>query len=113
MLTTDQIRQLIDGGRTEEFYNDRGWRKLSKEVIEENHGECLMCKAEKRLTAATVVHHVNYLKARPDLAYSRTYIDEHGEEHMQLMPLCHDCHEKIHERGAYSQLTGYTNDEKW
>lgn len=113
MYTPDQIRQLIAAGCVEEFYNDRYWRRLSKEIIKENHGECLMCKAEHRLTAATLVHHVRHLKDYPELAYSRTYTDDNGEEQMQLMPLCHECHERVHERGLYARHTGYTNEERW
>ncbi len=113
MYTADQIRQLIAAGMVEEFYNDKFWRRLSKEIIDEHHGECLMCKAECKLTPATLVHHVQHLKAAPELAYSRTYTDSNGEEQMQLMPLCHDCHERIHKRGIYAPPRGYTNEEKW
>lgn len=113
MFTADQIRALIASGAVEEFYNDRSWRRLSKEIIDEHHGECLMCKAANRLTPATLVHHVQHLKDQPGLAYSRTYTAEDGTEQMQLMPLCHDCHDKIHQRGIYSERKGFTNEEKW
>lgn len=113
MFTPEEIRALISAGKAEEFYNDRAWRNLSKKIIDENHGECLMCKAEKILTSATLVHHVRHLKEFPELAYSRTYKADDGTEQMQLMPLCHDCHEKIHQRGIYAPQTGYTNAEKW
>lgn len=112
MYTTEQIKALIAAGQTAEFYNDKFWRRLSKKIIKEHHGECQLCRAEHRLTAATLVHHVMHLKDRPDLAYSRTYSDETGE-HIQLMPLCHDCHERIHGRGVYAVYPGYTNDERW
>ena len=112
MYTADEIRQLIRNGCEENFYNDRYWRSLSQAVIAEHHGECVMCKYAKRLRPATLVHHVRHLKEYPELAYSRTYTAE-GVEHMQLMPLCHDCHERIHERGIYALKNGYSNEEKW
>lgn len=113
MYTTEQIRALIAAGCIEAFYNDRYWRRLSREIIDEHHGECMMCREAKRLTPASLVHHVRELKQYPELAYSRTYTDDAGDEHMQLMPLCHDCHERIHKRGIYANRTGYTNEEKW
>ena len=113
MYTPEEIRALISSGRIEEFYNDRAWRKLSKQIIEENHGECMICKVNKVLTPATTVHHVKHLKEHPELAYSRTYTEADGTQQLQLIPLCHDCHEKAHERGIYSHKIGYTNAEKW
>lgn len=103
MYTAAQIKALIDAGDVSIFYHDYDWRCLSAQVIKEHHGECQMCRAEKRLTRATVCHHVKHLKAHPELAYDRE----------NLMPLCHDCHEKIHERGSYKKRQGFTNEEKW
>ncbi len=113
MLTVEEIRALIDSGDLFDFYNDRYWRKLSKKIIREYRNECQMCRAEHRLTRATLVHHVLHLREHPELAYCRTYTDDAGAEHIQLMPLCHDCHERIHERGTYAKRSGYTNEEKW
>lgn len=113
VLSIEKIRELIASGDMFAFYNDRYWRKLSKKIIREHHKECLMCKAEHRLTRATLVHHVMHLREHPELAYSRTYTDADGKEHIQLMPLCHDCHERIHNRGIYAKRSGYINEEKW
>jgi 5-methylcytosine-specific restriction endonuclease McrA len=112
MYTADQIRTLIAEGHLRDFYNDKYWRRLSHRIIREHHGECQLCKAAHRLTRATLVHHVLHLRVCPELAYSRTYTDETGT-HMQLMPLCHDCHERMHARGIYAKRSGYTNEEKW
>jgi 5-methylcytosine-specific restriction endonuclease McrA len=103
MLTTEQIRTLIREDRVAEFYNSRGWRNLADEVIVANHGECQMCKDSHILTRATLVHHVKPLREHPELAYDRS----------NLMPLCHDCHERIHNRGIYANLGKFTNVEKW
>lgn len=112
MYTSDQIRTLIANGCIEDFYKDWSWRKLALQIIREHHKECAKCREAHRLTRATLVHHVKPLKQYPELAYSRTYKDADGE-HMQLMPLCHDCHECIHERGIYAKPHGFVNEEKW
>lgn len=112
MFSTNQIRSLIASGNTKLFYKDYTWRKLALDIIAEHKHECYMCKKHGKYTRATMVHHVKHLKQHPELAYSRTYKDKDGE-HIQLMPLCHECHEKIHERGVYGTGNGFTNEEKW
>ncbi|MBR6983013.1 MAG: HNH endonuclease [Ruminococcus sp.] len=103
MLTTEQIRTLIQEDRLEEFYKDWYWRMLALRIIKEEHGECRMCKDAHKLKKATLVHHIQYLRDHPELAYERS----------NLMPLCHDCHERIHGRGIYGRPSGFTNVEKW
>lgn len=104
MYTTAQIKALIDAGDVGKFYHDYDWRMLALDVIREHHGECQMCRKAKRLTRATLAHHILYLRDRPDLAYERS----------NLMPLCHDCHERIHGRGQYAAgRPRFTNEERW
>lgn len=109
--STDQIQVMIRDGDLHRFYASRRWRSLALAVIREHHGECYLCKAKGKYARAKLVHHVRPLKLHPELAYSRT--DEHGS--IQLMPLCFDCHEKIHEHGVYQQSRPqkYTNEELW
>ena len=103
MLTTDEIRSLIEADRTDVFYNSKPWRRLSRRIIRAAHGECQLCKELHKLSRATLVHHVKHLREHPELAY----------EPSNLMPLCHDCHERIHGRGIYQKPKGFTNEEKW
>lgn len=112
MLTVEQINKLISENKTIKFYHDYSWVKLSKQVLREQNNECQICKGKGIYTKAVIVHHVNYLRERPDLAYSRTYIDSLGQQHRQLLAVCHNCHEKIHGR-AYKARTGFVNEEKW
>ena len=114
MFTVEQIKAMIVSGDVKPFYKDRYWRSLALTIIAENHYECYLCKQQGKYTRAKLVHHVQHLKHHPELAYSRTYRDSTGE-HIQLMPLCHDCHEKIHERsaGCVKPHEGFSNDEKW
>lgn len=114
MYTVDQIRELVLSGDIKCFYKDYYWRTLSLRIISENHGECYLCKKHGKYTKAKLVHHVKPLKNNPELAYCTTYVDKSGE-HIQLMPLCHSCHEAIHNRseGDTKQPEGFTNVERW
>lgn len=103
MFTTDEIRVLIAENRTEVFYNSKPWRRLSRRMIKAAHGECRMCSDAHRLTPAVLVHHIKHLREHPELAYTES----------NLMPLCHDCHERIHGRGIYATREGFSNEEKW
>lgn len=103
---------MIKSNDMSKFYNDRYWRNLSHTIIAEHNNECYICKQKKKYSRAVIVHHVSHLKKRPDLAYSRTFRDSDGE-HIQLMPLCFDCHEAIHERGIYTKTKRFTNTERW
>ena len=103
MFTTEEIRALIVADNTEAFYNSKAWRRLSHRIINAAHKECRICKQEHRLTRAVLVHHVKPLREHPELAY----------EPSNLMPLCHDCHERMHKRGLYAERTGFINEERW
>lgn len=112
--TVAEITAMIVAGDTSPFYNSRAWRQLSHDVISENHNECYQCRQVGKVQPAVLVHHVNELKLRPDLAYSRKYIDDHGKLQLQLMPLCFECHEKTHKRGAYQEVSKkFTTPERW
>ena len=103
MFTTEQIKTMIAAGDVSPFYKSRAWRGLALKIIKMRHNECEMCKQRGRYTPAKLVHHVKPLKQAPELAYDSN----------NLMALCHDCHEAIHERGIYAESKGYRNAEKW
>lgn len=115
--TVGEILEMVQKNDLRAFYNHWEWRKLSKQIIEENHNECWLCKQKGRVSRAVLTHHVNPLKNRPDLAYSRTYTDDKGRLQKQLIPLCWLCHERIHERGEFGSVVDtsnhYKNDERW
>lgn len=89
------IRKKISEGK---FHEWTKWRRLSKEVIAEQRGECQECKARGRYSRATLVHHDKAVKDYPELAMSKHWIDEQGVKHVQLIALCHTCHERIEEK---------------
>lgn len=89
------IRQLIEEDRLHEFYTSSAWLNIRDEILQEHHYECLNCKKKGRYRRATIVHHVKHLRGFPELALSKTYIDENGKEQIQLKPVCKECHEYI------------------
>lgn len=116
MLTVEQIKKLIEDNRLDIFYNSKYWRRFSKEVKREQNNECQICKSKGRYSPAKILHHVKHLKDRPDLAYSRYYIDENGVKQRQLLAVCFKCHEEEHDRqfkGNARLHKGYTNEEKF
>lgn len=115
--STAEIISMISANEIEKFYNSRQWRSLSKDVIEDGKNECLYCKQKGLYKKAVLTHHYNELKKRPDLAYSRTFVDADGKVKKNLIPLCNDCHERVHKRGAYADMPTNPNkfwqEEKW
>ena len=82
---------------TTKLYESKEWRRLRKLVLAEDKGECQYCKAKGKYTKANTVHHVNYLKLHPELALEKYYKDDDGVTKRNLISLCHNCHEHIHE----------------
>ena len=109
------IRKLIAEDNIAEFYQTDDWKELREEVREEHNNECQECLKYGRYKCADVVHHVNHVKSRPDLALSKYYKDHEGNEHKQLVPLCNACHSVAHpEKGFTNQgKDKYMNTEKW
>lgn len=114
MLTVYQIRDLIERNRVDLFYNSYHWRQLSAQVKKEQHNECQLCKQEGKYSSADIVHHVMHLRKHPELAYSRTYEDEQGTTHIQLLVLCNECHNKVHNRKLNTvKKDKFINEERW
>ena len=89
------VSQLISEDRLEAFYNSKEWRHLRKEVLYEHKCECQRCKAKGLYTKATHVHHVQYVRRYPRYALSKIYTFQ-GVIYINLIPLCHNCHEEVH-----------------
>lgn len=109
------IRELIQDDKVQLFYQTKEWKELRQEVLFENHYECQHCKAKGKYTRADCVHHVNEVKVRPDLALSKYYTDHEGNEHKQLIPLCNECHNIVHDRLGHRERESkkFTNVERW
>lgn len=112
------IRQLIHEDKLYKFYKTKDWLALRDEVMRENHYECAHCAEQGRYTRAVMVHHINEVKKRPDLALTKEYDDPiTGERKRNLIPLCFACHEEEHDRFAGFKneraADRYTNEERW
>lgn len=76
------------------FYGRAAWLKVRKQALERDHNECVWCKAEGKATTASraklEVDHIKELEYYPKLAL----------ELSNLRTLCHECHNKRHNRHA-------------
>lgn len=108
---------LIDSGDVHPFYVTPEWRRLSTDVLREDRHECQICKAKGRFRPAVMVHHVNHVKRRPDLALDMYYIDSDGNTQRNLISVCKTCHETVchPERLVKKQrkAQGFDNQERW
>lgn len=112
------IRKLIRENKIYVFYKTNDWLELRDEVLRDAHYECQHCLKQGRYTRATMVHHINEVRKRPDMALTKEYIDKAtGEKKKNLVALCFDCHEKEHDRFAEyhdEQMKGrFQNEERW
>ena len=113
MLSTEQIRELINTGEIWRFYHDKAWAKLSRRVRKEQHNECYFCKRNGRYSPSVLTHHIYPVKKYPEWAYKRYYIDAEGNPHTNLVGVCFACHEEQEGRGIYAKRTHFYQPERW
>ena len=97
-----KLQALIDGGTVDAFYHWAAWEHLRDEVLRLDNYECQLCKARGKARRAVVVHHVQHVRERPDLALS--VWDEAGER--QLVSVCKECHEMLHPEALRRHAAG-------
>ena len=113
------IRQLIREDKIYLFYKSDDWLELRDAVMKDAHYECQHCLKNGIYKRAEMVHHINEVRKRPDLALTREFIDAiTNEKIINLIALCNSCHEKEHPDrfGNYRIQKGierFTNEEKW
>lgn len=111
MELSDWISRLIKEDKLYKFYKSKEWIKLKNKVMQEHHNECLWCKERGKVTKAETVHHIQFVKKYPALALSEYYVYR-GRQYRNLVPLCHECHDKAHERMGYKKRKQF-NQERW
>ena len=89
--TLTWIKQCTARGEARRFYLSGMWRRKRAEVLSLDRHECQLHKQRGQYRKATMVHHVNELKHRPELALSIWHEDKRN-----LLSLCNDCHEEVH-----------------
>lgn len=111
----EELRRLIADGKEHAFYDWGKWHRERAFVLRQDRYECQMCKARGRYRAAVLVHHVQHLKARPDLALQMWVVDENGELRRQLVSLCRACHELCHPERQRSRCRAprFETPERW
>lgn len=111
------IRKCENENKMYRFYQLKSWQKLRDEVLTESHNECYDCRNKGILTLGTEeqpleVHHINFVRVRPDLALSKFFIDIDGIKKPNLVALCHCCHDRRHNRfGKFNDK--FSDDERW
>ncbi|WP_416729210.1 HNH endonuclease [Fictibacillus sp. JL2B1089] len=73
------------------FYKSKAWKKCRKLVLIRDNHLCQNCFKKGKLTAADMVHHIEELKDKPELALNED----------NLISLCNTCHNKEHPDKAY------------
>lgn len=111
------IRKCERERKMDKVYKLKPWRILRDEVLKESHNECYDCKQVGKITLGTEeepleVHHVNFVRIRPDLFLSKYFVDIDGTLKRNLIALCHKCHDKRHDRFKTSS-NEFISDERW
>ena len=108
----EQLRALLQQGREGRFYLWPEWIRLRGEVLRLDQCECQRCKAAGRYRGAGIVHHVQHLRDRPDLALS-VWDPETGER--QLISVCKRCHEELHPESQrqFRRIRAPLTEERW
>lgn len=110
------LTHLIASGDPHLFYVSAKWLRKREEILRQDRYECQLCKRRGRYRKADLVHHVNHVKDRPDLALSDEFIAEDGEKRRQLISVCRECHETVchPERMKKSgSINKFTTPERW
>lgn len=105
------IETLIEEDKLYQFYKSKLWKEKKKKVLAEFHNECAWCREKGKITRAEEVHHVQFVRKHPELALNEFY-EYHGQQYRNLVPLCHDCHDKAHGRMKYKKTEQF-NEERW
>lgn len=91
----EYVKMCIDRD-IHKFYIWHKWKSLRMKVLRLDKNECQICKRRGKYTKANTVHHVNYVKTHPELALELWY-EWNGIKRRNLISLCHDCHEEVHD----------------
>ena len=92
------LRGLVIENNMHPFYSSEEWRKAAALARQEQHNECQRCKEKGYYSPCEMVHHIKYVKDRPELALTIT----------NLECLCRNCHEEEH-----AEEKRFMNEERW
>lgn len=91
------------------FYQSRKWKTKRENILKRDGYLCQECRLQDKITPAETVHHINPLEYYPELRL----------EDKNLISLCINCHNKMHDRETHGLTyigrkwqyiyTGYSN----
>lgn len=97
------------------IYKSTKWKKVREQVLRLDHYECQRCnlnmfdsKDVKKITKATLVHHIYLAEDYPEYKYS-IYVNSKRN----LVSLCFDCHEIIHGRKSETKKDLFSTEERY
>lgn len=88
------------------FYKSSAWRRKRRKILARDNYECQVCKQEGRYNKGVVVHHIEHLEDRKDLAL----------EDDNLLTVCEACHNRLHPEKLQSDEAisrGQKIPERW
>ncbi len=86
--------------------------EIRDKIFKKYHNECTWCREQGKISKAETVHHIQWVKTHPELALQEFYTYK-GKQYRNLVPLCHDCHDRAHNRMKYKQQKKLINQERW
>ena len=72
------------------FYNSKQWKATRNAYLKSQHGICERCKAKGKITAGSIVHHIDHLDEQSVFDRKKAL----GLDNLQL--LCRPCHAEVH-----------------
>lgn len=102
------------------IYKTARWKQVREEVFKLDHYECQRCNhnifkssTPKKITKATLVHHIFFADKYPQYKYS-IWVTENGVTKRNLVALCNDCHEELHDRRhTKTPKTNFITEERF
>lgn len=112
------LAEKIRNGEERDFYLSPEWDHLRREVLRDDLYECQICKKAGRFRRAEIVHHINEIKHRPDLALTKEIEGKDGKKTRNLISVCWICHNSVcHpgrlERYKFKKKSGFDQTERW
>ena len=111
------IKELIAEDKMYKFYKSKYFQELRAEVLQKAHYECEICRSKGRITKATTVHHIYYVRNYPQYALSMYVIDKDGNRVQNLIAICNSCHNREHEEKLIKSIERKKKDniieERW